>query len=109
MSAIVNFIVQAEKIGQYAVNNAHGCGYAFEPGSDAHHPGDDIGRLVLDAYRNHSVEEMKAVIKAYQAGYNVKAIELGDTAVGWEQIKNGVGFALPGASADELEAIPAAM
>lgn len=109
MSNIADLIVRAEKIGKYAANSAHVGGHAFAPGSSYHHPGDDTGRLVLDAYRNHSVEEMKVVIKGYQAGYNVKAVELGDTVVTWEQIQKGIGLALPGATDEELEAIPSAM
>lgn len=111
MSSINNLIVRAEKVGSHAAEAAHSIysGLPVQPGSNAHHPGDDTGRLVLDAYRNHGAEEMKAVVKGYQAGYNAKAAELGDTAVRWIQIKNGIGWALNGATDEELTAIASAM
>lgn len=111
MSSINNLIVRAEKVGRYAADLAHELrkGVAISPGSNAHHPGDDTGRLVLDAYRNHGAVEMKSVVKGYQSGYNARAQELGDDHVRWVQIKNGIGWALPGATDAELAAIPAAL
>lgn len=111
MSSINNLIVRAEKVGRYAADLAHELreGVAVSPGSNTHHPGDETGRLVLDAYRNHGVEEMKSVVKGYQAGYNSRAQELGVDHVRWVQIQNGIGWALPGATEAEQEAIPAAL
>lgn len=111
MSSINNLIVRAEKVGRYAADLAHELhkGAAVIAVGNAHHPGDDTGRLVLEAYRNHGAEEMKSVIKGYQAGYNARAQELGDDHVRWVQIKNGIGWALPGATETEQAAIPAAL
>lgn len=111
MSSINHLIVRAEGVGRYAADLAHELreGVAVSPGSNAHHPGDDTGRLALDAYRNHGAEEMKSVVKGYQAGYNARAQELGDDHVRWVQIKNGIGWALPGATDAEQAAIPAAL
>jgi hypothetical protein len=111
VSSLNNLIVRAEKGGRYAADLAHELrmGVAVAPGSNEHHPGDDTGRLVLEAYRNHGAEEMKSVIKGYQAGYNARAQELGGDHVRWVQIKNGIGRALPGATEAEQAAIPAAL
>lgn len=98
MSSVNNLIVRAEKVGRYAADLAHELrmGVAVSPGSNAHHPRDDTGRLALDAYRTHGAEEMKSVIKAYQAGYNARAQELGNVHVRWVQLKNGIGWDCPG-------------
>lgn len=111
MSSINNLIVRAQEIGSYAADSKHALqeDTAAVTEGNAHHPGDDTGRLVLDAYRNHCLEEMKAVVKGYQTGFNTRAQELGDTQVRWVQIKNGMAWALPGATDEELAAIPAAL
>jgi hypothetical protein len=111
MSSINHLIVRAEKVGRCAADLTHDLreGVAVSPGSNAHHPGDDTGRLVLDTYRNHGAEEMKSVVKGYQAGYNAWVHELGGDHVRWVQIKNGIGWALPGATEAEQAAIPAAL
>lgn len=111
MSSINNLIVRAEKVGRYAADLAHELhqGAAVLAGGNAHHPGDDTGRLILEAYRTHGTEEMKSVVRGYQAGYNTRAQELGTDHVRWVQIKNGIGWALPGATEAEKVAIPAAL
>lgn len=100
MSSINNLIVRAEKVGRFAADLAHELhkGVAVSPNSNAHHPGDDTGRLALDAYRNHGAEEMKSVVKGYQAGYNARAQELGSDhvrprAVGTDQERHRLGTA----------------
>ncbi|MGO1230549.1 hypothetical protein [Glutamicibacter arilaitensis] len=109
MGSINNLIVRAEKVGRYAADLAHDGSQAFPPTDKAHHPGDDTGRLVLEAFRNYGIEEMNSVIVGYQRGYNARAQELGDSAVRWVQIRNGIGWALPGATEAEEEAIKAGM
>lgn len=109
MSSINNLIVRAEKVGRYAADLAHDGSHALPPTDKAHHPGDDTGRLALEAFRNHGIEEMKSVIIGYQRGYNARAQELGDVAVRWAQIRKGIAWALPGATKDEEEAIKAGM
>lgn len=36
---------------------------------------------------------LESVVKGYQSGHNAEAQERGDTAIGWVQIKNGIGWA----------------
>lgn len=111
MSAINNLIVRAEQVGRYAADLAHELhqGVCITPNGNAHHPGDDTGRLVLEAYRDHGAEEMKSVVRGYQTGYNARAQELGTDHVRWIQITNGIHWALPGATDAELAEIPAAL
>lgn len=71
--------------------------------------GEDAGLLAVEAYRNHGVEEMKSVVRGYQAGYTVRAEELGDFVVRRVQIKNGLVGALPSATEAEKQAIIAAL
>lgn len=108
MSSINDLLISANKVGRYAAGLTKGTGEPATVGA-AHHPGDDTGRLVLDAYRNHGVQAMKAVVHAYQDGYNARAAETGIAAVEWEQIKNGILWALPGVTEEEKTAIPEAL
>lgn len=100
-------IVRAQNVGQYASDQAHALSKSVEGG--AHHPGDDTGRLVLEAYRTYGAEDMRAVVRAYQGGYNARAADLGDYVIRWPQIKAGIHWALPGATDQELIEIPAAL
>lgn len=100
-------IVRAQRVGQYAADQANAISKSFE--GDAHHPGDDTGRLVLEAYRTYGAEDMRAVVRAYQGGYNARAADLGDYVIRWPQIKAGIHWALPGATDQELIEIPAAL
>lgn len=111
MSSINNLIVRAEKVGRYAADLAHQLNKSVlvSPDSNAHHLGDDAGRLVLEAYRTYGAEEMKSVVRGYQVGYNARARELGTENVRLIQIKNGLRQALPGATDAELTDIPAAL
>ena len=111
MNSQNNSISKAQGIGRYAAEQAQASskGAAVNAGTNSHHPGDDTGKLVLDAFRTEGAEGMKAVVKGYQEGYNARAAELGTESVSWDQIKNGIGWALPGATDEEEAAIPAAM
>jgi hypothetical protein len=110
MQPLNRLIVRAQRVGQHAADLAHGPeGAPASTMGDAHHPGDDTGRLVLEAYRTYGVEEVKAVLRGYQAGYNARASELGDYVARWIEIKNGITYALPGASEAEHQAILAAL
>lgn len=110
MSSINDLQISAEKVGRYAAKLTGGSDdNAASTIGDAHHPGDDTGRLVLDAYRNHGAQAMKAVVQAYQEGYNAQAAELGIRPVEWESIRKGILWALPGVTDAEKTAIPAAL
>jgi hypothetical protein len=103
-------IVRAQQAGRQAADLDHGANDQPASGAgEAHHPGDDTGRLVLQAYRSFGAEEMKAVVRGYQAGYNARAAELGNLSVGWIEIRNGMRWALPGATGDETRSIVAAL
>lgn len=105
-----SLIVRAQQAGQLAASLAHDAeGTSASTMGDAHHPGDDTGRLVLEAYRAFGAEELKAVLRGYQAGYNARASELGDYVVRWIEIKNGINWALPGATDEEARSIKAAL
>lgn len=110
MQPLNRLIVRAQRVGQHAADLAHGAeGAPASTMGDTHHPGDDTGRLVLEAYRSYGGEEVKAVVRAYQAGYNARAGELGDYVARWIEIKNGIIHALPGACEAEQQAILAAL
>lgn len=97
-------IQHAAHIGKYA--SKEGDSFA---GSYSHHPGDDTGRYVIKAYRGHGPEGAKAVALAYLESYNEHAGELGARQATLREIKNGIEFALPGATETEAEAIHAAL
>lgn len=106
MSSLNNLIVRAQEVGQYAADLAHASeGAPASTVGDAHHPGDDTGRLVLEAYRTYGAEEMLAVVRGYQGGYNARAADFGDYVVRWPEIANGIEWALPGATDEEARAI----
>lgn len=110
MQSLNRLIVQAQRAGRHAADLAHDA--QENPAStvgEAHHPGDDTGRLVLAAYRRYGVEEMRAVVRGYQAGYNGRAADLGVYVVRRPEIKAGIGGALGGATAAEARDIPAAL
>lgn len=111
MKSLNELIVRAQHVGQCAADLAHEAGEEGPASTvgDAHHPGDDTGRLVLAAYRGYGVEEMRAVVRGYQGGYNAAAADLGDYVVRWPQIVAGIGWALPGATEDEAAAITTAL
>lgn len=110
MKSINNLIMRAEIEGGGAAFWAHVLpGIVPVSQDNDHNPGDETGRLVVEAYRNHGVEGMKSVVKGYQAGYNAEAKALGGTVIRWVQIKNGIGWALPGATETEQAAILAAL
>lgn len=83
MSSINNLIVRAEKMGCYAAERTHGrrTGMTVGHGSTAQHPGDNMARFVIEACRQHGVEEMISVITGYQRGYNARATELGEKMI----------------------------
>lgn len=104
MGTSQELINRAANIGRYAANNEHVTG-AATISSAAHHPGDDTGRLVLEAYRRFGASAVREVVEAYQGGFNNQAAENGDPVISRIQIKNGIGSALPGASDEEIRAI----
>lgn len=105
-----SLIVRAQQTGRLAAGLAHDAeGTPASTVDDAHHPGGDTGRLALEAYRAFGIEELKAVLRGYQAGYNARASELGDYVVRWSEIKNGISWALPGATDEEVRSIKAAL
>lgn len=110
MPSLNQLIVRAQQVGRYAADLAHDAdGDPASTVSDAHHPGDDAGRLVLEAYRCYGVEEMRAVVRGYQGGYNAAAADLGDYVMRWPQIVASIGWALPGATEEEAAAITTAL
>lgn len=111
MDSTENAVIEARKVGRYAAESDDALykGQAVMPGTSVHHPGDDTGRLALDAYRSRGRAALRSVIQAYQDGYNDRAKELGNGTVSWEEIKGGIGWALPGATAEEQEAIATAL
>lgn len=111
MDSIENAVSEAGKIGRYAAESDDTLykGAAVGPATSVHHPGDDTGRLALEAYRVRGKAALRSVIQAYQDGYNDRAKELGNGAVSWEQIKGGIGWALPGATDEEQQAIATAL
>lgn len=109
MSSINSLIGSAELAGRYDANRAHGDDEDLQLGICKHHSGDGTGRLVLEAYRNHGVEEMNSVVRVYQSGYNTRVAELGDFPVRTPQIKHGLRGGLLGATDEEEQAIIAAL
>lgn len=110
MISLNKLIVRAQCVGQHAADLAHNADRDLVSTVDyAQPPGDDTGRLTLDAYRVFGTEEVKAVLLGYQAGYNARASELGDYVVRWIEIKNGISWALPGATEEEARNIVAAL
>ncbi|MFF5794556.1 hypothetical protein ACFY5D_21140 [Paeniglutamicibacter sp. NPDC012692] len=101
---LTDHIRHAVNIGKYASRE----GGSFI-GSYAHHPGDNTGRYVIEAYRGHGPEGVRAVVLAYLESYNEHARELGARQATLQEIKNGLEFALPGATEAEAEAIHAAL
>lgn len=79
--------------------------YGGRSGTDEHHPGDDVGRLILEVYRSTGVgyrgQAVQYVLAAYQRGYNREALRLGTEKVTWEALRSGVGRALAGATDEE--------
>ncbi|MCG2622992.1 hypothetical protein LVY72_13905 [Arthrobacter sp. I2-34] len=112
MKSVNELIVSAEETGRHAAEMAaqdlRG-GTVVVAGTSIHNPGEDTGRLVLDAYRSHGTEAVNSAVRAYRDGYNARARQLGADTVDWEQIRNGIGWALDGATDDERAAIPAAL
>lgn len=110
MNSINTVIDQARELGRYAATSDKALSHLNSGGpSDAHHPGDDVGRLTLGAYRSHGVDGAKSVVEGYLDAYNSKAAEIGSATVSVAQVKRGIGWALPGATPDEAAAIPAAL
>lgn len=107
MKPLNELIVRAQRVGQYAAELAHDAGEEGPASTvgDAHHPGDDTGRLVLEAYRGYGVETVPAVVRGYQGGYNARAADFGDTVVRWPEIARGIAWALPGATENEARLI----
>jgi hypothetical protein len=106
VNSIDDAIARAKEIGRYEGHNDK----ALIPGTNVHQTPHDIGNLVLDIYRDHGVDEVKAVVRSYQEGYNSQAADLGLPTVDWDQIRNGIGLSLPNrATDDEEDAIPAAL
>lgn len=97
--------IKAKNIGKYAADNAHATDATSTLSANTHHPGDDTGRLVLDAYRKFGSSAVRPILEAYQGGYNSQATEYGDPVIRMVQIKNGIGYALPNATAEEIIAI----
>ncbi|CBT77240.1 hypothetical protein AARI_30380 [Glutamicibacter arilaitensis Re117] len=104
MRSSYELITKAQNIGRYAADLAHD-GSVADLSTSAHHPGDDTGRVVLEAYRKFGATSVRDVLEAYQSGYNNKAADLGDPVVRMIQIKNGIHYALPGATDEEIKAI----
>ena len=104
MKSSYELITKAQNIGRYAADLAHD-GSAADLSPSAHHPGDDTGRVVLEALRKFGATSVRDVLEAYQSGYNNKAADLGDPVVRMIQIKNGIHYALPGATDEEIQAI----
>lgn len=104
MNSSNELIIKARSIGKYAANLAHGEATS-NIAAGAHHPGDDTGSVVLEAYRAFGLSSVIEIIEAYQGGYNSQAAELGDPVVRRAQIKNGIGWALPSATKEEIRAI----
>lgn len=92
-----------------AMNEVVRKGSALINESDAHHPDDNIGKLILKSYRNHGASRMKAIIRAYQDGYNFRARELGTDYLEWSQIQKGIRLSLNNATPEEEAGIVAAM
>lgn len=110
MTSLNHLIVRAQCVGQHVADLAHDADVDLASTvGDAHHPGGNAGPLVLEAYRAFGVEEMKAVLRGYQAGYNARAGELGDFVVRWIEIKNGIGRALPVVAEEEAQDIVTAL
>jgi hypothetical protein len=110
MVSLNNLIVRAQRVGRNAADLAHDIpGDPRSTGGDAHLPGEDAARLILAAYRSFGIEETKAVVRGYQAGYNTRAAEHGDFGVRWIDLKVGISWALPGATEDEQRTISAAL
>lgn len=110
MTSLNHLIVRAQRVGQHAADLAHDADVdRVSTWGDDHHPGGDVGWLVLEAYRAFGVEEAKTVLRGYQASYNGRAGELGDFVVRWIEIKNGMGWTLPGVTEEEARNIVAAL
>lgn len=105
MDSLNNLIDRAANVGRYAAGLAGDTDLI----GDAHHPGDDTGRLVLEAYREYGAEAVRSVVAAYQFAYNEHAKEHGGQLIEQIHIKNGIGWSLAGATDAELEEIPAAL
>lgn len=106
MASSNELISKAKNIGKHAAESAHVTGRASRISADTHHhPGDDTGRLVLAAYREFGSSAVRSIVEAYQGGYNNQAAEQGDPVIRMVQIKNGIGYALPGATDSEIEHI----
>ncbi|MEO3931438.1 hypothetical protein WMO79_01305 [Micrococcaceae bacterium Sec7.4] len=105
MNAINDVIDQARKAGRFAAGQSKSLsgGTSVIRGTNAHHPGDDVGILVLDAYRDHGRHQAVEVVNGYQDGYNARAAELGTDRVDRDQIKKGIGLALPPRTTDVEE------
>ncbi|KLI90456.1 hypothetical protein AA310_01315 [Arthrobacter sp. YC-RL1] len=104
MKSSYELITKAKNIGRYAADLAHD-GSSANLSPAAHHPGDDTGRIVLEAYRKFGAPAVLDIVEAYQSGYNNQAAELGDPVIRRVQIKNGIKYALPGATAREIQDI----
>lgn len=77
MNSILESITKAELMGARFAEAAHaGNGIMTDGADDAHHPGEDIGDLVLGAFRSHGFIEAKSVVKGYRDGYNTRATAL---------------------------------
>lgn len=102
MISLNHLIVRAQRAGQHTAELAHHADMGLaSTKDDAHHLGGDIGHLALIAYRTFGLEEAKAIMRGYQAGYNARASELGDFVVRWIDLKNGISRTLPGATEEE--------
>lgn len=84
--------------------------YPSGPPLDSHHPGDDLGRLVLDAYRKFDgAPAAKEVLAAFLERWNQLATEAGYPLTTWDRLKGGIAWALPGATEHTLAKIRSAM
>lgn len=111
MSELNKLVKDAEQTGRYAANLAHelGKGVTIAPDTDSHHPGDDTGRIVVKAFREHGEDGVRNVAHGYERGYNERSQHHGDTPVTREQIKNGMPYALAGVTKTEESAILSAL
>lgn len=101
MNSLNDLIVRAENVGHYAASLAPMNSLSLPEDDPTVSSGENLGTLAVAAYRIYGIQEMKAVIRGYQFGYNKNAQERGNLNIRWTQIREHLYWAIPGATETE--------
>lgn len=97
-------IKEITKFGREHAKLTHELGHEVSP-DGIHHPGDRVGSIWLEAYRESGPLAALELIAAYQRGYDSYTEKHGLPDVRKRHIREGLFYSLPGASPEELQAL----